>query len=292
MPRPAETRHGFLELPPGWRRRQARGPGPFVTTETFEAPDGTLVRWRSRAHRKHRPDPHGGVWWRPDSASWWIAVLFGLGSLCFAGAAIVSQWASVPRAGIGVTFFVGSLLFTGGGYLQFSQAVNTEHHPSSRAARSRWRPASWEPHRIEWLASAIQFAGTLFFIISTFEGMKRGFDPKQADLRVWTPDVAGSICFLISSELAYAEVCDRWICLYSRSQSWRIVAVNLLGSLAFGVSAITSLVEPSTGDPLSAAIANATTTAGALCFLIGAVLLIPEAAREPPAAGAEVNGSG
>ena len=291
MSRPAETKHGFLELPAGWRREQARGPGPFVTTETLEAPDGTLVRWRSRAHRKHRPDPRGRVWWRPAATRGGSAVLFGLGSLCFAARqSCRSGLRSRARDRRDVLRRLAPL--HGWRLSPVQQAVNTEHRPPSQAARSRWRPASWEPRRIEWLASAIQLAGTLFFNVSTFEGMKRGFDPKQADLRVWTPDVAGSICFLVSSELAYAEVCGRWICLYSRSPSWRIVAVNLLGSLAFGVSAITSLVEPSTGEPLSAAIANATTTAGALCFLTGAVLLIPEAAREPPDAGAEIHGSG
>ena len=117
------------------------------------------------------------------------------------------------------------------------------------------------------------------FVDCTFAGMKHGFDARQSDLRVWTPDVFGSICFLVSSELAYAEVCHRWFCLRPRSLSWRIAALNLLGSIAFGVSAVTSLIEPSTQEPVSAAIANAGTAIGALCFLAGAVMLAPEAAQ-------------
>jgi hypothetical protein len=201
-----------------------------------------------------------GVWWRPDRVSWWMGLLFAIGSACFALAAIASQWASAPRPAIGVTFFVGSIFFTVAAYLQ-------------------WRPASWEPRRIDWLASTIQLAGTLFFNVSTFEGMKRGFDAHQTNLRVWTPDVFGSICFLVSSELAYAEVCHRWICLRLRSLSWRIAALNLVGSIAFGVSAVTSLIEPSTQEPVSAAVANAGTAIGALCFLAGGVMLLPEAAH-------------
>ena len=273
------TIHAYTELPEGWERVAADGPGPFVTSEVLRAPDGSLVRWRSRVHRKRDTRPRQGVWWRPDRVSWWMGVLFALGSLCFAVAAIVSQWASVPRAGIGVTYFVGSIFFTVAAYLQYGETVNVEHGPVRGAPRQRWRPASWEPRRIDWLASAIQLAGTLFFNISTFAGMKHGFDARQSDLRVWTPDVFGSICFLVSSQLAYADVCGRWFCLRPRSLSWRIAALNLVGSIAFGISAVTSLIEPSTQEPVSAAIANAGTTVGALCFLAGAIMLPLEAAQ-------------
>ena len=273
------TAPGATELPEGWERVAADGPGPFVTSEVLRAPDGSLVRWRSRLHRKGRAGPRDGVWWRPDRVSWWMGLLFAIGSACFALAAIVSQWASVSRPGIGVTYFVGSIFFTVAAYLQFSEAVNVEHGPVRGAASLRWRPTSWEPRRIDWLASAIQLAGTLFFNVSTFAGMKHGFDARQSNLRVWTPDVFGSICFLVSSELAYAEVCHRWVCLRARSLSWRIVTLNLVGSIAFGVSAATSLIEPSTQEPVSAAIANAGTAAGALCFLAGAIMLPLEAAQ-------------
>jgi len=59
------------------------------------------------------------------------------------------------------------------------------------------------------------------------------------------------------------------------STEWRIAALNLVGSVFFGISAAAALVQPSTSEPVSAAVANAGTTAGALCFLAGALLLIP-----------------
>src|SRR5271155_915015 len=134
---------GYLEIPKGWERVSADGPGPFVTSEVLRRPDGAEVRWRSRAHRKgrsatpasSRTTTAGGggdgsgepMWWRPRRRSWWMSVLFALGSLCFTVAAIAAQWASVSRPGIGVTFFVGSLLFTSAAYLQLSETVNVEH---------------------------------------------------------------------------------------------------------------------------------------------------------------------
>lgn len=213
-----------------------------------------------------------------------MAVLFALGSLCFAVAAIASQWASNPRPSIDVTFFAGSLLFTSAAYLQYSEAVNAEPRPGARGGPVHWRPASWEPRRIDWLASLVQLVGTIFFNISTFAAMKHGLSTHQANARVWAPDVFGSICFLISSELAYAEVCHKWACLHGTSMSWRIVALNLLGSIAFGAAAIASLIEPSSGELVSARIANGGTALGGVCFLSAALALMPEARIEERAA--------
>jgi hypothetical protein len=283
------------KVPEGWERVSAEGPGPFVTTELLRRPDGRLVRWRSRAQRKGGatrtrtgaavPAVHGErVWWRPRRRGWWMSVLFALGSLCFAVAAVASQWASSPRPSIDVTFFVGSLLFTSAAYLQYNEAVNSERDSAADGRRVHWRPVSWEPRRIDWLASLIPLAGTIFFNISTFAAMKHGLSTHQVNARVWAPDVFGSICFLLSSELAYAEVCHKWICLRGSSLSWRIVALNLLGSIAFGAAAIASLTEPASGEPVSARIANGGTALGGVCFLIAALALMPEARIEERAA--------
>ena len=192
------------------------------------------------------------------------------------------------RPAIGVTFFVGSIMFTSASYLQYSETVNVERRLESPGRPSRWRPVSWEPGRIDWLAAAVQLVGTVFFNISTFAGMKHGFSTHQSNARVWAPDALGSICFLLSSELAYAEVCHRWVCLKLRSLSWRIVSLNLLGSIAFGAAAIASLIEPSSGEPISARVANGGTALGGLCFLVAALALMPEAAAEEHAASVDL----
>ena len=53
---------------------------------------------------------------------------------------------------------------------------------------------------------------------------------------------------------------------------WEIAALNLVGSIFFGLSAIAAYVVPSTGELLNAALANAGTFLGALGFLVGAAL--------------------
>jgi hypothetical protein len=187
----------------------------------------------------------------------WMAALFAIGSTCFLAASVASQWASSSRPAIGVTFFAGSLLFTAAAYLQYAQAVR----------------------RIDRRAAAIQLAGTLAFNVSTLLAMQHGLDARQTDLRVWAPDAAGSVCFLLSSALAYAQVRRR-----ARSVSWWIAALNLLGSIAFGIAAIASLVEPASGVMVNVRITNAGTSIGAACFLAGA-LLLPREARESSGSG-------
>ena len=282
---------GYIELPAGWERVEARGPCPFVTHET-PAPSR-----RQRGELALAPASQGSP--RPCDRGRDAAC--GTGVVAPAQACLVDERPVLDRLallhrcrdsgavgehsrpGIGVTFFVGSIFFTSASYLQYVEAVNVPHALDEQP-RGRFRPASWEPGRIDWLAAAVQLAGTVFFNVSTFAAMKTGLTTHQANARVWAPDALGSICFLVSSALAYAEVCHRWVCFDRRSLSWRIVALNLLGSIAFGASAIASWVEPASGEPVSARITNAGTALGGLCFLIAAIALMPEAAAQERAA--------
>jgi hypothetical protein len=72
------------------------------------------------------------------------------------------------------------------------------------------------------------------------------------------------------------EVCGRYTC-WGSSLAWRIAAVNFAGCIAFGISAVAAYVVPSTGSELDLAAANGFTALGGLCFLVGAMLLLPEA---------------
>src|ERR1039458_4825751 len=114
-----------------------------------------------------------------------MSVLFSVGALCFLMAAVAAQWASSPGGAIGVTFFVGSIFFTSAAYLQYSETVNVERSVTPGEKRARWRPASWEPRRIDWVASSVQLVGTVFFNLSTFAAMKHGLTTRQENARVW-----------------------------------------------------------------------------------------------------------
>lgn len=224
-------------------------------------------------------DARQRAWW-DRTPLWWIAVLFALGATCFLIAALASQWSSTSRPSIGVTFFAGSIFFTTAAYLQHWLAVRAATGTTPLRNRPRLdvlRPASWPNSHVDALATLIQFAGTIFFNVNTYNAMDDSLTAMQANLRVWTPDMIGSGCFLVASALAFANGARRWLAFEPQSRGWWINALNLAGSAAFGVGAMASLIQPDTSEPVSAAIANGATAAGALCFLLGALLLLPDA---------------
>ena len=194
-------------------------------------------------------------WWAPRRASWWIGLLFAVGSTCFLVAPFPGFEQLVGSGAVGVVFFVGSIFFTSAALLQFLQA---------------------EPRRRDWWAALIQLAGTIFFNVNTFNAMKTGLDVHQTNRLVWAPDVFGCACFLVASYLAYVEVGGHGVRRQTFTTDWWIAAVNLAGSVAFGISAIASFVVPKTGSILDLGAANFTTALGALGFLIGALLLVRE----------------
>ncbi len=253
--------------------------GPFLTYVERVRPDGVVARWDSRRHRKQPPGaaPGQSTWWAPRVRGWWIAVLFAVGSLLFALGAIPTYTDAVGARWDAVTFFIGSLFFTTAGFLTYREAVDAGPAAQNPAHR---RFFVYQPGRIDWWATSVQLAGTLFFNISTGNAVRVNLSAQAANQHVWRPDALGSICFLVASALAWFEVCHGWTAWQPASWSWWITLLNLLGSIAFGVSAVAGYINPSTGQLHNAERSNLGTFIGAVCFLVGAVLLLPERTAE------------
>lgn len=178
-----------------------------------------------------------------------IGLLFALGSLCFLVGPAPGYIELVGSGADGVTFFVGSIFFTTASALQLA--------------------ATPREQRADWWACVIQFAGTLFFNVSTFDAMNDALDTSAENHLVWAPDAFGSVCFLVASWLAYG------VRRHARHDSdWWMAALNLAGSVAFGISAVAAFVVPDTGTELDLAAANWTTSLGAAGFLAASVLMI------------------
>ncbi|HXN62145.1 MAG TPA: hypothetical protein VN886_16985 [Acidimicrobiales bacterium] len=277
-------RAGYVEPPEGWTRLGGRGLGPFVTREMFRRPDGSQVVWESRWHRKHPTGaPAAHTWWAPRAIAWWIGVLFAIGSVCFAVGACPPYATRVGTDADNLTYFIGSIFFTTAALLQYHEAASsslTLERPHRRRLRALFR---LQHHRIDWWASLIQLIGTLWFNRTTFSSWVVGLGAASAHDPVWRPDALGSVCFLVSSWLAWAEECHGSFAWRPRHLSWWITLLNLVGSVAFGVSAVASYVKPN-GQLVSLVWTNLGTFVGAVCFLAGAVLLLPERTLDGPPA--------
>jgi hypothetical protein len=187
----------------------------------------------------------------------WMALLFAAGAACFLVGPFPGYLELVGTEAVGVTFFAGSILFTAGGALQTWLALPGRRSPG--------------PGRAAWRAAAVQSAGTLFFNVTTFLGMHTALTDPHYDRLVWRPDALGSICFLVSGAIAYrASERHGWLPAQG-GRGWWQPAVNLLGCVFFGISAVAGYVVPETGSMIDLAWANWNTAAGAACFLACAV---------------------
>ncbi|BDZ54834.1 YrhK family protein [Agromyces marinus] len=186
---------------------------------------------------------------------------FIAGSLCFIVGAVpnYAEWAG--PVGVGVTFFVGSIFFTLAALIQLG--LSGRHLPRRGVSRA---------DRNDWWASAVQFAGTLFFNWSTLVALLGAIaEPTRMGVG-WRPDAFGSIAFLVSSALAMAATHERGELWDTDARTWHGTWLNMVGSVLFGLSAIGAYVLPDTGTYVNLLWANLGTLLGGVCFLVAALL--------------------
>ena len=287
------------------RTLEATGPWPFITRRLVRHADGSHAVWRAREHRKGlvpaEARPPGGLprqllrgLRRAGTLNWWIACLFAIGASLFAIGCLpvvappLATALGLDTAGANRVFFAGSIFFTTAAGLQLHQAGNAGAFGPEGAGGGA-PPCrvlfGWRPQDAGWLSCALQFPGTLLFNVNTFAAMLPGLSPARQDLEVWVPDVVGSVLFLASGALAYAEVCHAWRGWRPASLSWWVAASNLAGCIAFMISAVFAFVPLAPGAADHVALATVFTFLGALGFLAGALLMLPEnaPAPQPPA---------
>jgi hypothetical protein len=197
--------------------------------------------------------------------------LFAIGSLCFAVGPPLSLDTSLSPVVAAVVYFVGSLFFTSASSVQMRLAWRVD---DNGASLSRWQ--ALRSRHPAWTSAWIQWFGTLAFNATTFWGWVEASGTQSVPNQViWRPDAVGSVLFLVSSAIALMPEVRRHRHGHTRDRSWTISAVNMLGSIFFGLSAIGAFVDPTTNQLLNPEWSNGGTFLGALCFLVGALLVLP-----------------
>lgn len=203
----------------------------------------------------------------------WAGWGFLIGSACFMAGVPLSLSTTLAPAVAGWTYFVGSVFFTAAASCQTAAS----YQPAGLGAWSQWSSAD----RANLVAAAVQWIGTLEFNVTTLRAALEAASRATYDAhQVWAPDAFGSILFLVSSAIALVPEVRRRRLRHIRSRSWLIASVNMLGSILFGVSAVAAWTIPSSGQIVSLWWSNFGTFVGALCFLIGAALMLPFALSE------------
>ena len=189
----------------------------------------------------------------------WMALSFALGSTCFLVGPFPGYAQLVGDSADAITFFVGSILFTVGGALQSRLAWAERSSPGGPRCvvvghRPVGRHALLQRHDVP--------------------GDARG------------PDELGVRQARLATRLAWVDLLPRvggdrlpglsaprwhgWLPARG-GEGWWQPAVNLLGCVFFGISAVAGYVVPSTGSVLDLAAANWNTSLGAACFLACAI---------------------
>lgn len=273
------------------------GPWPFVTRRIFEWGDASTWIWSSRHHRKQLNYSRNEATqlpshalrqsiWLPKKLNWWIGLIFSIGSLLFLIACIFSLILMgglteiLDLSNTNRIFFCGSIFFTIAAYLQLYQSANPDSLWPTSSVQSR-NYLGWRPTDIGWVSSAIQFIGTLLFNVNTFNAMSSDLTWLQQDVRVWLPDIIGSILFLGSGYLAFAETCHSHWNWNFKDLSWRIVFSNLIGCLAFMAAAATAFSTPEPTNLKLQLFSMAMTAIGAGGFFIGASMMLLESTSRP-----------
>ncbi|WP_108659099.1 hypothetical protein [Acuticoccus kandeliae] len=265
------------------------GAWPFVTFRSFHH-RGRHITWRAREHRKGlrraaRALENAAVpFWQAARYNWITGAFFAVGALLFmlgAGLSLVPDiGATLSGAAIAMIYFAGSVPFTIAGYLQHFQAANApeftpDPEPQTPATR-RIAVIGWHPGNAGWISTITQFIGTIAFNFNTFDSIDAPSSWWMQDLAIWTPGMVGSVLFLVSGTLAFIETGHAYWSWKPRDLSWWIVFVNLIGCVAFMISSILAFVPKGAEPGWIPAMSNAQLFAGALGFLIGALLMMRE----------------
>jgi hypothetical protein len=101
--------------------------------------------------------------------------------------------------------------------------------------------------------------------------------PRQLNWWIGSVFALGSLLYLASGWLACLETCHGHGFWQPGSLSWWVTVINLLGCIGFLGAALTGLVMPGGAGPMFPTVSLLFTLLGALGFLIGSLLMLPEA---------------
>jgi hypothetical protein len=221
--------------------------------------------------------------WMPNKYNWWVGLIFAIGASFFILGSVLSIWPgmakffSLDNREVNFVFFLGSIPFTSAAFLQLFQAAKDEKKVSNKERNTFNIPfIGWYPKSKEWLSAMLQFIGTILFNFSTYDATLPNLDAYKQDVIIWVPDIFGSILFLLSGYIAFYQFVQQYWKWQFSNISWWVVFINLLGCIAFMISALFSFIPLKSTPSNAILISIFFTLLGASFFFWGSLLMWPE----------------
>jgi hypothetical protein len=298
-----------LKFPEHWQHLSSRGAGHFITQIIHKLPNGNLHIWTSRRFRKRhsteirtddkiqpsqRQKKKWKYWdWKLQSLTWWIGFIFTVGSILFVIGSIPMMFPNPPEHKIALINFLGSVCFTIGSYAALLETINLKldfkldwdaeitvkkivnvRHSRSTLTKIKW--FDWQPDRLEYRSTLIQFIGACLFNINCYFATVNGLNWQTIDLIVWLPSTLASLCFCWASYLAVMEVCHSYWDWKPQDIDWWVVVLNLVGSVGFLSGSLFGFWGQGVIQCCQEWGTNLSFLIGSIFFLAGSYLMVPE----------------
>ena len=242
---------------------------------------------RTTAAGEHRLDQNPWLrFWAPHRVAWWVAQVFVVGSVFFVLGAVASL---VPEQFPGdhvmsvfaeSCYFLGATLYTAGIGAQLFERINADEsvrpdRDTTAAQRFRWFAFEAD---LGFLVPLVLLLGSLVFNYETVFslGSSLGLLPP---LWLWESSTLGSLLFLASAVLQFADSGDACWSFDPRVVSCWISVLFVVGSIGFIIGSLPGLGAP--GLPTNETGPGALTVKvgfliGGLAYLTGSSLMVPE----------------
>lgn len=293
------TKSGPCHVPEDWELEESSGAVPFEDTRaTYRSPEGYRHVWESRRNRKGRGHRLFSPWpisrlkkspwlrfWAPWRLSWWVAVVFTVGSALFTLAAVASllpalfggqSTAALVSAS---SYFVGALLFTASIYLQVLEGLNAADYIDTvkeERLENEFRLFAWEPRSLAFTAPFVMLIGSLFFNVETTLAVGEELEWFKAPFLASLTSLAGAVLFTVASYLQLIEVCHHYLCGRVGEISWWVTMFFVVGSAGFVVGSVFGFGVLGLSSPADALIVQVGFLQGSFFFLVGSYLMLPE----------------
>lgn len=155
--------------------------------------DSEIVEWNARWHRRQRSHTPSGQ----RSISWWLSVLFTIGSVLFvAGGIATIVGLDRPAAWMNL---IGSIAFSVGATVALIEAAVAAKRLNLPGFAGLWATAGGKAAIIQIIAAVG------FFQIAMITGIITDLNWVTTDVWLWTPSTIGSIGFVTSSMISLQE---------------------------------------------------------------------------------------